>query len=324
MLDINQLQDYVNNELSQISFHKEPVKLYEPIDYSLAMGGKRIRPVLCLMAAQLFDGDIKKSLYPALALEVFHNFTLLHDDIMDNAEVRRNQPAVHKKWSSNAAILSGDAMLIKAYQFLSICNNDQLPELFALFNELAIGVCEGQQYDMDFETRMDVTADEYIEMIRLKTAILLAGSLKVGALLAKASKEDAECIYEFGLNIGLSFQLQDDYLDCFGDTKNFGKKIGGDILANKKTYLLINALELAQGEEKIELERWLSAVTYNEQEKINSVKELFVKLKVDELSQLKMKEYYQKAMENIQRVNVENKAKDELIRFAQNLMKRNN
>ncbi len=324
MLDINQLHDFVNIELQKINFRKEPVKLYEPIDYSLAMGGKRIRPVLCLMATQLFSGDVQKSLHPALALEVFHNFTLLHDDIMDNADVRRNQPTVHKKWNNNAAILSGDAMLIKAYQLLSNCDDNQLPKLFALFNELAIGVCEGQQYDMDFETRTNVTAEEYLEMIRLKTAILLAGSLKVGALLADASDEDAQAIYDFGLYIGLSFQLQDDYLDCFGNIENFGKKIGGDIIANKKTFLLISALTLADDKNKEEIKKWISATNFNEEEKVKAVKEIFIKLEVDKLSQQKMEEYYLKAMDSINKVTVENDAKNELILFADKLMKRNN
>lgn len=324
MLNINELLEFTNNELKKISFDQEPKKLYAPIKYSLDMGGKRIRPVLCLMATQLFGGDIKDSLKPALALEVFHNFTLLHDDVMDNADMRRNQAAVHKKWDVNTAILSGDAMLIKAYQFLNNCCKDTLPELFSLFNELAIGVCEGQQYDMDFETRMDVTTDEYLEMIRLKTAILLAGSLKVGAVLSKASKEDAQNIYDFGLNIGLAFQLQDDYLDCFGNEESFGKKIGGDIIANKKTFLLLSAWAKADKDDTEELNKWVSAKSFDETEKIKAVKHIYHKLKVDELSTQKMEEYYSNAMDCLKQVNVNNQAKTELILFAKNLMNRRN
>jgi len=324
MLNINELLNFVNAELKEISFDQEPIKLYEPIKYSLDMGGKRIRPILCLMATQLFNGDIKNSLPPALALEVFHNFTLLHDDIMDNADVRRNQPAVHKKWNANTAILSGDAMLIKAYQFLSDCEDSVLPEIFALFNELAIGVCEGQQYDMDFETRRDVTTNEYLEMIRLKTAILLAGSLKVGAILANAPKDDANNIYNFGLNIGLAFQLQDDYLDCFGDIKTFGKKIGGDIIANKKTFLLLSAWAKADKDETQELNKWISAEEFDADEKITAVKNLYTKLKVDELSKQKMEEYYSKAMDSLSNIDIHNNAKQELISFAKNLMHRSN
>ena len=234
MLSINQVQELIKSEIEQTNFIKTPSNLYEPIEYTMEMGGKRIRPLLCLMATQLFNGDIQKALKPALGLEIFHNFTLLHDDIMDNADVRRNKSTVHKKWNENVGILSGDAMLINAYQYITQSEKDVLPDLLKLFNDVALGVCEGQQYDMDFEDRGDVTVDEYIEMIRLKTAILLAGSLKAGAILAKATEKDADLIYQFGINIGIAFQLQDDYLDSFGNQKTFGKRIGGDIIANKK------------------------------------------------------------------------------------------
>ncbi len=236
MLSINQVQDLIKNEIEKSKFIKKPVNLYEPIEYTMEMGGKRIRPFLCLMATQLFNGDVNKAIKPALGLEIFHNFTLLHDDIMDNADVRRNKPTVHKKWNENVGILSGDAMLIEAYQYISQCDQDILPNLLKLFNEVALGVCEGQQYDMDFEKRTDVTVEEYLEMIKLKTAVLLAGSLKAGAIIAKATQAEAELIYNFGINIGIAFQLQDDYLDSFGDQNSFGKKLVATLLPIKKHF----------------------------------------------------------------------------------------
>ncbi|TLX77133.1 polyprenyl synthetase family protein [Labilibacter sediminis] len=322
MLNIQQIQELVNHKLDTTNFTGEPKNLYEPIAYTLNMGGKRIRPVLCLMGAQLFNGNIDEAIYPALGLEVFHNFTLLHDDIMDNADVRRNMPTVHKKWNENAAILSGDAMFVKAYQLISKCNNNKLPEVFNLFNELALGVCEGQQYDMDFEDRMDVTVDEYLEMIRLKTAILLAGSLKTGAIIANASKEEAELIYQFGLNIGLAFQLQDDFLDSFGEKDTFGKKIGGDIVANKKTFLLLTAIGKAKNEEAQELNSWITKKEFTQDEKIAAVKTIYQKLGVDKASQKKMDEYYNLAINSLNQINGNQDVKQELINFASKLMQR--
>ncbi len=324
MLSINQVQDLIKNEIEKSNFIKKPINLYEPIEYTMEMGGKRIRPFLCLMATQLFNGDVYKAIKPALGLEIFHNFTLLHDDIMDNADVRRNRPTVHKKWNENVGILSGDAMLINAYQYISQCDKDILPELLKLFNEVAIGVCEGQQYDMDFEERIDVSVDEYLEMIKLKTAVLLAGSLKAGAIVANAALNDAELIYNFGINIGIAFQLQDDYLDSFGDQKSFGKKIGGDIVANKKTFLLITALNNATFEDKQTLKSWINAKDFNEQEKINAVKSIYSKNLVDESSKKLMLEYYNLAMENISHINGNDKIKAELIEYASNLMQRIN
>ncbi len=324
MLSINQVQELIKSEIEQTNFIKTPTNLYEPIEYTMEMGGKRIRPLMCLMATQLFNGDIQKALKPALGLEIFHNFTLLHDDIMDNADVRRNKPTVHKKWNENVGILSGDAMLINAYQYITQSENDVLPDLLKLFNDVALGVCEGQQYDMDYEDREDVTVDEYIEMIRLKTAILLAGSLKAGAILAKATEKDADLIYQFGINIGIAFQLQDDYLDSFGDQKTFGKRIGGDIIANKKTFLLITALNNATFEDKQTLKSWIDAKDFDEQEKIDAVKAIFIKNLVDESSQKLMEEYYNHAMNNISQINGNEKIKNELIDFAKNLMQRIN
>ncbi|MCW3806404.1 polyprenyl synthetase family protein [Plebeiibacterium marinum] len=324
MLSIDDVQKLITSEIKNTNFIKKPSNLYEPIEYTMEMGGKRVRPLLCLMAVQLFGGDISKAIKPALGLEVFHNFTLLHDDIMDNADVRRNMPTVHKKWNENVGILSGDAMLINAYQYIAQCNNKMLPEILDLFNEVALGVCEGQQYDMDFENRMDVTVDEYLEMIRLKTAILLAGSLKMGALLANADEKDAQLIYDFGINIGIAFQLQDDYLDTFGDQKSFGKKIGGDIIANKKTFLLITTLNNATLEDQTTLKSWIKADNFSEDEKINAVKSIYTKNLVDESSQKLMDKYYNNAMENIAQINGNKVIKSELIHFATKLMKRNN
>jgi len=324
MLNIKEIQELVNSEINKIDFVIKPEELYAPIEYTLSQGGKRIRPVLCIMAAQLFNCDINKVMNPALGLEIFHNFTLLHDDIMDNAEVRRNNPTVHKKWNANAAILSGDAMMIKAHQYICKCDAEKLPEAIGLFNDVALGVCEGQQYDMEFETRSDVTVAEYIEMIRLKTAILLAGSLKLGAILANASKEDAELIYQFGLNIGLAFQLQDDYLDSFGNQDTFGKKIGGDIIANKKTFLLLTALKKAQEEDKEDLNNLINTNNINAEEKIAEVKKIYKKLNVDIDSQNKMKEYFDIAINSLAQIKGDETVKQALNNFASKLMQRIN
>ena len=324
MLTIKELQELVNAKLANINFIAEPAELYAPIDYTLSQGGKRIRPVLCLMAAQLFNGDLDKVMGPALGLEIFHNFTLLHDDIMDNAAVRRNQPTVHKKWNSNAAILSGDAMMIKAYQYICQCDDQALPQSMKIFNDVALGVCEGQQYDMEFENRNDVTVDEYIEMIRLKTAILLAGSLKLGAILSGAPEKDATLLYDFGINIGLAFQLQDDYLDSFGNQETFGKKIGGDIIANKKTFLLLTALNKAENEDKSNLNDWITVQDFTAEEKVYAVKSIYSKLAVDKASTEKMKEYYDKAIASLSKIKGEETVKKELFDFASKLMKRIN
>ncbi len=324
MSDIQNLQSLINTEIEQSVFIKNPINLYEPIEYTMSMGGKRIRPLLCLLAVQLFNGDTQEAVKPAIGLEIFHNFTLLHDDIMDNAEVRRNKPTVHKKWNNNVGILSGDAMLINAYQYISQCNTSNLKEVLQLFNDVAIGVCEGQQYDMDFENRLDVTIEEYLEMIRLKTAILLAGSLKLGAILANASSEEAELIYQFGINIGLAFQLQDDYLDTFGQQDTFGKKIGGDILCNKKTYLLITALNNSSKEDTDELKYWINAENFNDQEKIANVKSIYINNAVDKKSHNLMDEYFNLAMEHLIQINGNEETKKELMNFATKLMQRNN
>ena len=270
MLSFNEILEKVEHEISQLSFEYPPKSLYDPIEYILSLGGKRIRPALALMACNLYKENIDNVINPALGVEVFHNFTLLHDDLMDKADKRRNKPTVHKVWNDNTAILSGDAMLIAAYQLIGKTEPDYLKEVFDLFTETALEICGGQQYDMEFESRMDVTEPEYIEMIRLKTAVLLACSLKIGAITGGASKEDAANLYDFGINIGLAFQLQDDLLDVYGDTATFGKNIGGDITCNKKTFLLIHAFELASPEQKAVLNDWIGKTTFVAAEKIEA------------------------------------------------------
>ena len=272
--------DSAVKENNQVWASQMPVNLYRQVSYSMSAGGKRLRPLMVLLGYQLFDDKIERSIPVALAIEVFHNFTLLHDDIMDHADVRRGLPTVHKKFSANAAILSGDAMSFLAYGFLLDCTSERLPQIMKLFTRTALEVCEGQQYDMDFEDRMEVSTDEYIMMIRLKTAVLLGCALKAGALAGGADDGDADKLYEIGIRLGIGFQLQDDLLDTFGDENEFGKKIGGDIVANKKTYLLIKALETALEPQKSALMDWLSAEQFNASEKIVAVKTIFDQLNV--------------------------------------------
>jgi geranylgeranyl diphosphate synthase type II len=286
------------------------------------MGGKRLRPVMLLMASDLFGGDVHQALSAALAVEVFHNFTLLHDDIMDHADIRRNQPTVHKKYNENVAILSGDAMSILAYQFLLRTESPAIQKVTQLFSTTAMEVCQGQQYDMDYETRDNVCLDDYLEMIRLKTAVLIAGSFKMGAQLALAPDADANRIYRFGIKLGLAFQLQDDLLDVFAEQDKFGKKTGGDILANKKTFLLLKALELANPEQKAQLSLWLSSKNFDPQEKIGAVKKIYDELNLQEISRQKSDEYYQSALKELQAVEVERNRKEPLILLAKTIIKR--
>ena len=251
MLNSNELLELINADLAKVAHDRQPVGLYEPIRYVLSLGGKRIRPTLMLLAYNLYKDDPESIISSACALETYHNYTLLHDDLMDNATLRRGHLTVHKRWNANTAILSGDSMLVLAYQRMAQCRPDKLGEVLSLFSRTALEIGEGQQYDMDFESRNDVSEEEYIEMIRLKTSVLLACAMKIGAILADAPEADADHLYKFGEQIGLAFQLQDDYLDVYGDTKVFGKAIGGDIISNKKTYMLINALALADEENPI-------------------------------------------------------------------------
>uniref|UniRef100_UPI003217B601 polyprenyl synthetase family protein n=1 Tax=uncultured Draconibacterium sp. TaxID=1573823 RepID=UPI003217B601 len=323
MYSVEELQKIIKTEIdirSKQIVEQNPVELYEPISYSLGMGGKRLRPVLLLLAYNLFSEDIIPAVPAALAIEVFHNFTLLHDDIMDNADVRRNRPTVHKKFSENSAILSGDAMAFQSYKYLVECKSPNLVEMLGLFTKTAIEVCEGQQYDMDFENRMDVTVDEYLEMIRLKTAVLLACSLKGGAVLANASDEVSGQLYQFGINLGLAFQLQDDLLDTFGEQDTFGKKIGGDILANKKTFLLINALEKASGEQNAELLSWIEKTTYNPDEKIAAVKNIYTQVGVKQMAEEKVESYFKNAVEHLAAIQLDDVKKQPLLELANEML----
>ena len=323
MKSFNEITELISSEIALLDWTKEPKGLYEPIGYVLSLGGKRIRPALTLMACKLFSDDVKPAIAPALGIEVFHNFTLLHDDIMDRAPIRRGKPTVHIKWDDNTAILSGDVMQIAAYQLIAQTPADHLKEVLDIFSKTAIEICEGQQYDVDFEQRTDVHADEYLEMIRLKTAVLLGCALKTGAIIGGATANDAQQLYDFGINIGLAFQLKDDLLDVYGDEATFGKKIGGDILCNKKTYLLIHALELAKDKNAEELSSWLKKNNPDPQEKISAVTNLYNCLGVKKICEDKMLFFYEKAVANLEKVNVPDTKKQELRKLAEKLMSRN-
>lgn len=313
----------INNYIKNLPLNVEPKGLYEPIQYVLSLGGKRVRPVLMMLAYEMWKDNSEDILPQAVALETYHNFTLLHDDVMDNADVRRGQPTVHKKWNENTAILSGDNMLVLAFQMMQ-SPSEKMPEVLATFTKTAIEINHGQQYDVDFEKRDDVTEEEYIEMIRLKTSVLLACALKIGALLAGASDEDVENLYKFGEAMGLAFQLQDDYLDVYGDPKVFGKEIGGDIISNKKTYMLINAFLKAEGKDKESLIRWINTpVTDNKKgQKVAAVTALYTKLGIDEMAKAKMEQYYQEALEALDKVQVPEERKKALRNYAAKMMKR--
>jgi len=299
-----------------------PKGLYKPVSYTLDMGGKRLRPLLVLMAANLFADITEQALPAATAIEVFHNFTLLHDDLMDNASVRRGKPTVHLKFNPNTAILSGDAMLILAYEYLAQSSSDSLPELLKLFSRTALEVCEGQQFDMDFESRQDVTVDEYIEMIRLKTAVLIAAALKLGAIIGGAPEKQAKLLYDFGINIGLAFQLQDDWLDVYGDPNVFGKKIGGDILSNKKTFLLLKTMEKLQGEKKEQLQNWITKEAFLPEEKIEAVTQLYNDALVNEEAQKLMRHYHNEALKCLADLDVAEINKKDLVELADQVMSR--
>ena len=301
---------------------KKPVELYAPISYILGLGGKRIRPVTALMACNLFTDDVAPAVGPALAIEVFHNFTLVHDDIMDNASMRRNKPTVHAKWNDNIAILSGDAMQVYAYQLLSRCNSNLLKPLMDVFNATALEVCEGQQLDMNFASLNQVSLQNYLYMIELKTSVLLAASLKVGAICGKAPEDEAQKLYEFGLNLGLAFQIQDDYLDVYGDQDLFGKKVGGDIAENKKTFLLVKAIELAEGDDAKTLQKALSNKITNIFEKIETVRSLYDNLNIPQVACDTIADYSHKAFECLESVNVDRDKKVQLSDLAKSLMSR--
>lgn len=317
-----QLLDKVNAHIETLDYAHEPMNLYEPVKYILSLGGKRIRPAMMLMAYNMYRDDVEQILDPALALEIYHNFTLLHDDLMDHADVRRGKPTVHKRWDANTAILSGDVMLTLADVYMSRVDDTHFREVMATFHKTSIEIAEGQQYDMDFETRTDVTEAEYIEMIRLKTSVLLACALKIGAILGGASKEDAQHLYRLGECIGLAFQLRDDYLDVYGDPKVFGKKIGGDILCNKKTYLYINALRLANQEQRAELDRWATATEIDPEEKIAAVTAIYTALGLPEKSRAIEEHYYTLAKAELEALGVSDSQKAVLAQFMAMLMER--
>ena len=301
---------------------REPKNLYTPIDYILQLGGKRIRPMLTLMAADIFSGDFKKALPTALAVEVFHNFTLVHDDIMDDAPLRRGKETVHEKWDINTGILSGDAMLILAYQYFENYPPHIFQALAKLFSKTALEVCDGQQLDIDFETRNDVTIEEYIKMITLKTSVLVAAALKMGAIVTEADEAQANYLYEYGLNLGIAFQLQDDYLDTYGNPETFGKQVGGDIIENKKTYLYLKALELANDDTKAELFDLYNTEQKNISAKIERVKSIFTEVKIPELIQQTIESYTNKSLDCLQKLEISAKAKQGLEVFAMQLMNR--
>lgn len=312
----------VNNYLDNLPYDRKPASLYEPIKYVLSLGGKRIRPVLMLLGYNLFKDNPESILSSACGLETYHNYTLLHDDLMDNADMRRGNLTVHKKWDANTAILSGDSMLVLSYQRMMQCDSKYLQQVLEVFTETALEIGDGQQYDMEFETRSDVTEAEYIEMIRLKTSVLLACALKIGAILAGASAEDQENLYRFGEQIGLAFQLQDDFLDVYGDPKVFGKNIGGDITSNKKTFMLINALLRAEGDDKAELEKWINASEFNRDEKVAAVTALYGKLGIDTLAKQKIEYYFAESRKYLDAVSVSPERKQELLAYTAKMMKR--
>ena len=322
MKTADEILSMVNEFLANLPYERKPKSLYEPIRYVLSMGGKRIRPTLMLLGYNLFKDNPEKILMNAVALETYHNYTLLHDDLMDNADLRRGHETVHKKWDANTAILSGDSMLVLAYERMAQCDEKHLAKVLKLFTTTALEIGEGQQFDMEFENRNDVKEEEYIEMIRLKTSVLLACALKMGAILADASDEDAENLYKFGEQIGLAFQLQDDYLDVYGDTKVFGKEIGGDITSNKKTYMLINAFNLANDTQRAELQKWVDAKDFDRAEKVAAVTRLYNEIGIDKMAQEKIAYYFEQSKKYLDAVNVPAERKEELAKYAQKMMKR--
>ena len=322
MYTSSELMQMVNRTIESLPYDRKPAALYEPIKYVLSLGGKRLRPVLMLMAYNMYKEDVEHILMPAVAIETYHNFTLLHDDLMDRAEVRRGKPCVHKKWNDNAAILSGDNMLVLSFHRMLQCDEKYMPAVLRLFTETALEIDEGQQYDINFETRNDVTEAEYIEMIRLKTSVLLACALQIGATLAGAPEEDAQALYRYGECLGLAFQLQDDYLDVYGDPAVFGKKIGGDILCDKKTFMLINAFLHASDEDRAVLLEWIGNKDCNPDEKIKAVTALYTKIGVDRMAKERMNAYYTEAKACLDKVNLPEERKEVLREIALELMGR--
>jgi geranylgeranyl diphosphate synthase type II len=313
----------INYEILQLNWEREPYGLYEPIEYTLAAGGKRVRPQLAMIACELFGGIAEDIAPAAMALEVFHNFTLLHDDVMDHAQVRRGRPTVHVKWDENTAILSGDQMLIEAYKLLSSVPTEKLPTMLQLFNKMATEICEGQQYDVDFENQEHVTIEEYLKMIRLKTAVLLATALKMGSYIAGASLEQQDMLYQFGINIGLAFQIQDDILDVWGNPETFGKAIGGDISCNKKTFVALTAIQLASPNTRTELEHWFSQTLTENTEKIAAVKTIYEQVGARSKCEEAVEQYTTQAMNLLDQLP-QNKATEQLRQLANKLNTRKN
>ena len=324
MYTADEILNKVNDFIANLPYERKPESLYAPVKYVLSMGGKRIRPTLMLLAYNMFKDDPECILMQAVGLETYHNYTLLHDDLMDHADLRRGHETVHKRWNDNQAVLSGDTMLVLAYERMAQGLTDKLGEVLSLFTQTALEIGEGQQYDIDFETRNDVSEEEYIEMIRLKTSVLLACALKIGAILGGASQTDADNLYKFGEQIGLAFQLQDDYLDVYGDPKVFGKKVGGDIICNKKTYMLINAYNRADVEQRRELQHWMEAETFNSDEKVAAVTAIYNKVGVDKLAIEKIAYYFEESKKYLDAVQVSDERKAELRLYAQKMMHRKN
>jgi geranylgeranyl diphosphate synthase type II len=324
MKQLSDLQAIISTEVNQLNFPVYPAELYEPIKYILSLGGKRMRPALLLMACDLFGGDVRKAIPPALAIEVFHNFTLMHDDIMDNAPIRRGKTTVHERWNKNVGILSGDVMLIEGYKLMMQVDEPLLRPILDIFNETAVGVCEGQQLDMEFENRNNVSITEYITMIRLKTAVVLGGALKIGAIIGGASTEDASLIHTFGEQLGIAFQLQDDILDVYGNPEKFGKQVGGDILSNKKTYLLLKALELADNAQTAELSKWLITNQSDQDKKVAAVSGIYSQLQIRQYAEEAMQTYANQAFKALDAINLPDEHKQYLRDFADGLMVREN
>lgn len=319
---IGHYQQIISDYFATTSIEKDPVNLYQPIQYILSLGGKRMRPVLTLMTAEIFDVDCRKALPAAIAVEMFHNFSLVHDDIMDDAPLRRGSQTVHEKWNLNTAILSGDAMLILAYQYFEEYEPEIFRSLAKLFGKTALEVCEGQQWDVDFEQRDNVTIPEYLKMIEYKTAVLVAAAMKMGGIVAQTSVENCDLIYDFGLNLGIAFQLQDDYLDAFGDPETFGKQVGGDIMENKKTYLYLKALAQANENERENLLKWFSVRLDDNDEKVAGVKDIFRNTGADTVTKNAIEEYTFKAFTTLEKMNIDEDKKLLLKNFGESLMQR--
>jgi len=323
MLSLDKAREIINLEIKKIDLQPEPEKLYAPVHYVMALGGKRLRPALVLQACEMFSGNYHVAIPAALGVEIFHNFTLLHDDIMDNASLRRNSPTVHTKWNNNVAILSGDAMQIIALQHIRRTEHENILDVIDTFNETALKVCEGQQFDMDFEKLSNVTVGQYLNMIGLKTAELLAASLKIGALIGSANDLDIQKMYDFGKNMGLAFQLQDDFLDVYANESELGKEIGKDIKANKKTFLLLKTMELADDKDLKAINEWLAREEALDNEKVQAMKSMYEKYQIPYYTEQKIEQYFKNAMENLHEIKVAQLKKEEMMKII-NLLKMRN